>query len=295
MKSWYYSFLLLAVWSHETTPVESFLHAGPNTGGLAPQSRATRLSRYSFFKDMLDKAFDNDSQLSKKDKLKGMLEDPNDTEDLTVSRNLSPSLTATQEKWRRSQAPTTTTVSLQGTVAEMDLYLTGVPNKDPSSDLFGGKENISSRDRKVGLQVPEEPTVNAVCIEFLPDNKCRCATSTSFTTADAEGDWRLSEDGSQQVRFRIPVSGYSRTVQTKGSIQKIYWSEADETSTQTSTSYTINAGWMYGEAVLTTNARGDVQWNDGILKVELSMGLLGAASRMVPCGKFVAKTSAPAN
>jgi hypothetical protein len=240
---------------------------------------------------MFDKAFENDSKLSQDDKLRGMIiEGPgDDDDDSPVSRNWSPTLTATQEKWRRSQQPPAT-ASLQGKMAEMDFYLTGVPDKDPSSDLYGAKENISSRDRKLGQAAPQEPTVSAISIEFLSENKCRCASSTSFTTIDSEGEWKVSEEGNQ-VRFRIPVLGYSRTVQTKGSIQKIYWSDEEEKSTQTSTTYTIQAGWIYGEAILTTNARGDMQWNDGILKVEQSMGLLGAASRMIPCGKFVAKSS----
>jgi len=48
---------------------------------------------------------------------------------------------------------------------------------------------------------------------------------------------------------------------------------------------------MYGEAELSGNAKGDaVQWNAGVLKVEQSVGLLGAASKMIPCGKFEART-----
>jgi hypothetical protein len=301
MKGWLSSFLALAVWNHETAPVESFIHSGPNAGRLLPQSRPTDLIRYNFldnlmegnpFKDMFGKAFENDSKLSQDDKLGGMIiEGPGDDDDaLSASRNWSPTLTATQEKWRRSQKGPEN-ASLQGKSAEMDFYLTGVSSsKDPSSDLYGAKENISTRDRKLGQTAPQEPTVSAISVEFLPENKCRCVTSTSFTEADSEGEWKVSDDG-KQVRFRIQVLGYSRRVQTKGSIQKIYWSDEEEKSTQTSTTYTIPSGWVYGEATLTTNARGDMQWNDGILKVEQSMGLLGAASRMLPCGKFVAKTS----
>ena len=301
MKGWLYSFLALAVWNQASTPVESFIQTGPNAGRLVPQSRPTRLRRYNFldnllegnpFKDMFGKAFENDSKLSQDDKLRGMIVegDGDDDDASSVSRNWSPTLTATQEKWRRAQKGPDN-ASLQGKSAAMDFYLTGVSSsKDPSSDLYGAKENISSRDRKLGQAVPQEPTVSAISVEFLGDNKCRCTSTTCFTTADSEGEWKVSDDG-KQVRFRIQVLGYSRTVQTKGSIQKIYWSDEEEKSIQTSTTYTIQAGWLYGEAELTTNARGDMLWNDGILKVEQSMGLLGAASRMLPCGKFVAKTS----
>lgn len=36
---------------------------------------------------------------------------------------------------------------------------------------------------------------------------------------------------------------------------------------------------MYGEAELTKNARGNIQWNNGVLKIEKSMGLLGTYSK----------------
>jgi hypothetical protein len=272
------------IWSLQVRLADSFLAEGPKR-----HHRANLVKRSNFFKNVFEKAFDNDSSLSQNDKLKGMLEGPGD-DDVMPASSQGPKLTATQEKWRRAQEQPVSTTSLQGKVATMDFYLTGVPDKDPSNDLFAEKENISSRDRQVGLTVPKEPTVTAVCVEFLSDNKCRCCTSSIYTKADSKGDWRVSEDGSE-IRFRIPVMGFTRTVQTKGSIQKIYWSNEEEKSTQTSTTYSIEAGWMYGEAILTASARGELQWNDGILKVEQSMGLLKAASRMIPCGKFSAKTS----
>ena len=235
----------------------------------------------SFFKDLIDKAFENDGNISQSDKRTGQLEGPGD--DQVVSVNSRDDLTDTQRKWREMNARMG---SLEGSSFLFDFFLAGVPNKDPSNDLFGSKENISMRDRATGLNVPAEPTVGKVKISFLPDKKCRCETATDFTEV-GEGDYLLSDD-QKQVRFRINVSGYTRRVETKGSIQSVYWSDAPDKTTSSQTVYTIPEGWLYGEAVLSSNARGNVQWEDGVLKIEQSAGLLGAGSKMVPCGKFTA-------
>jgi len=175
--------------------------------------------RHGFFKDMLDKAFENDSNLPQDDKRTGQLDDSSsEDEDFggIIGRDVSsfPSssssrrtLTETQQKWRRLQM--SSIPRLENSAVEMDLFLTGVPNKDPSNDLFGSRVNVSSRDRRVGLAVPDQPTVSSVRVEFSKDNKCRCVTDSAFTSSasseDESGDWRLSDDG-KQVRFRIPVS-----------------------------------------------------------------------------------------
>jgi hypothetical protein len=274
--------------------------------------------RFNFFKDMLEKAFENDDNLSKDEKLKGQIDSgasPDDdidgrTEYQRMQQRSRNSLTATQEKWRNvvygtaaTAAKTTTSprssMLIEGQTYLMDFFLTGVPSKDPSSDLFGSKVNISSRDRQVGLAVPDKPSVADVLIEFLSNGKCRCLTDTDFTTKAAgipnsaddndssDGDWKLSSDG-KQIRFRISVQGYTRTVETRGSIQSVYWSNEKDKVRETSTSYTIPAGWMYGEAEIVMTAKQQA-WTNGILKVEQTIGMLGAGTKMVPCGKFNAK------
>jgi len=248
--------------------------------------RRTLVSRSSFFKDMLEQAFQNDENLSQADIREGQLEGPGDD----FESRSRPAMTATQQKWQQQQinSPITT---LERTTTMMNFFLTGIPNKDPSNDLFGSRVNISSRDRQIGLAVPETPTVSDVRIDFLPDNKCRCSSTSDFVSKNQEdGDWKISDDG-KQVRFRIRVSGYTRTIQTKGTIQKIYWSSDDDETRVTSTTYSIPGGWLYGEADLTKNAKGEIRWSNGVLKVEQSMGLLNAGARMVPCGKFTATTA----
>lgn len=279
-----------------------------------PASSRRRTARFNFLKDVLGGAFANDDNLSQNNKRVGMLDEGlvDEQGDDAMGGSSTRRLTATQQAWRQTmmQTATISDADVEGSCIRMDLFLTGVPSKDPSNDLYGSKTNISSRDRVVGQILPTEPTVRGVQVVFLANQKCRVQSSTSglagdddgsgagFCQPESVGDWRLSEGGdNRQIRFRIAVTGYNRTVQTKGSIQKIYWSSQDEVTTQTSTTYSIPAGWLYFEADVApgrpTNdgsKRRLVSWSEGIAKVEQPMGFLGVASKMVPCGKFIAQT-----
>lgn len=238
----------------------------------------------SFFKDMLSSAFENDASLSK-DKTKGQYDGPYDED----SQYTSP--TQVQQRWRESITSSSTNVNeklLENTKWTLDLFLAGVASKDPSNDLYGSKVNISSRDQTTGLNLPGDPSVS-VEVELLPDGACKTRES-SFTTGKVDGQWKLSNDGTM-VRFSMDVVGYSRTVQTKGSITKVYWSREDEKTTETSSTYSIPAGFMYADATIVSGSQpGVVDMKDGVLRVEQTMGLLGAASKMVACGGFEAKS-----
>ncbi len=58
--------------------------------------------------------------------------------------------------------------ALVGTDWELSMYLTGLPDCDPSNDLFGSKTNVSARDRRLGpgVSLPREPTAR-VGVRFL--------------------------------------------------------------------------------------------------------------------------------
>lgn len=237
----------------------------------------------SFFKELINSAFENDKSLSN-DKSKGQYDGPYDEE----SQYNAP--TQTQQKWRDRMLKPTREVNqelLGNTKWTIDLFLAGVANKDPSNDLYGSKVNISSRDQTTGLNLPETPSVT-VDVELLPNGICK-TTESSFTTGAEGGQWKLSEDGSM-IRFSMDVVGYSRTVQTKGSITKVFWSKEDEKTTETSSTYSIPAGIMYADANIISGSKpGVLDMKDGVLRVEKTMGFLGAASKMVPCGGFQAK------
>jgi hypothetical protein len=69
----------------------------------------------------------------------------------------------------------------------------------------------------------------------------------------------------------------------------VYWSKEEEKTSETSSTYTIPAGFLYADASLQTGSRpGVIDMKDGVLRVEKTMGFLGAASKLVPCGGFAA-------
>ncbi|CAB9521588.1 expressed unknown protein [Seminavis robusta] len=286
--------LLLAAAS---SVVQGFLAPHASLNSVVQQSREKMMVagplHMNFFKDVLGKAFENDASLDT-DKTKGQYDGPGDEMDdsMSVGRLFPPQeLTETQKRWRDTQQQPGGTPQLLLTNSQwkLDLFLTGIPDRDPSNDLFASKVKISTRDRKVGLMVPEEPTVSDILVTLLEDGVCHVVSDSEFLNQGTNGAWKVSDDG-QNVRISLDVNGYQRTVQTKGSIQKIYWSQEDETSVQTSTAYSIPAGPLFGDASLKSGAKvGTLQWTDGILRVEQSAGLLGAGSKMVPCGRFAAE------
>ena len=307
----------------------------------------------NFLQDMFQSAFANDRELlSRANKRAGMLDegisngDDDDNVFVVPRSSKAPEWTPTQLAWRETMLSTSTQQKVQTTdlidsTIRMDLYLSGVSNKDPSNDLYASKTNISLRDRSVGQVLPTQPTIANVQVSFLTNHKCAVSISTkesviedsndgdendttgitsspslpldrgsSFVNSDVMGDWKLSEDG-KQIRFRISVYGFQRTIQTKGTIQKIYWSNEKESVTETSTMYSIPEGWLYFETELVKRSNGSIQWmttsigspskvmnatpssssSNGIIKVEQTTGFLGIASRMVPCGKFIVTAS----
>jgi hypothetical protein len=293
MLTFVYYFVAVCLLSGASS-VDALLQIAASTTGSI---RSTTALSNSFFKDVLGAAFQNDANLSRNNKRAGMLD-----EGLEEEKKSGRQLTSTQQAWRQTMLSTTVSKSeIEGIAITLDMFLTGVPSKDPSNDLYGSKTNISLRDRVVGQVLPSEPTVSGVTVSFLDTQKCAVQVlqdgdpdggDNGFCKTEQLGDWKLSDDN-RQIRFRLAVSGYKRTVQTKGTIQKIYWSSQDETTTQTSTTYSIPEGWLYFEADLSVSKTPGkpVQWSEGVVKVEQPMGLLGAASRMIPCGKFVARSS----
>mmetsp|Transcript_18102 Transcript_18102/g.20872 ORF Transcript_18102/g.20872 Transcript_18102/m.20872 type:complete len:294 (-) Transcript_18102:209-1090(-) len=252
--------------------------------------------RFNFFKDVFDSAFEtvdnafqNDQNLSTVDKRKGMLEGPN-----SVDPDSAEELTEVQKIWRnQEQQPSSSTggvniVLLENTRWNLYLYLAGVPETDPSNNLYGSRVNISNRNKQLGIDLPKESNAQ-VEIEFLPDGLC-LAYPSDLTSSEVEGQWKVSENGNE-LRFSMNVLGYSRTIQTKGSIEKIYWSEQPEVSRQTTSTYEIPPGWVYCDIKIeNANQPGLLDLKgDGTLRIEKRTGLLGAGSKLVVCGKFSAK------
>ena len=247
---------------------------------------------YNFLSDAFQNAFSNDRNLST-DKAKGQYDDMYSGEEyIENDPQADDGLTEIQRKWRASQQSEygTRTVSYEtvvGKTISMDLYLSGVPDRDPSNDLYGSRVNISSRDKVSGLSLPDSPSVT-VKLDFLEDGVCRVSES-GFTSGESDGQWKVSDDG-KILRFSIDSLGYTRTVQTKGSIQNVYWTDEEEKSVQTSTTYSIPPGMVYGDIQVSPGGKPgtfEVE-KEGALRIEKSSGLFGIASQMLACGKFVA-------
>lgn len=260
----------------------------------------------------MDSAFANDRNLST-DKKQGQYDDIFTGEeyiesDVAVNEE---DLTDVQKKWRQSQLVssennnnnnnnnlnTCSNDIIPGVSFLLDLYLSGVPERDPSNDLYGSRVNISSRDKDTNLSLPEMPSVSNVQLDFLEDGVCK-VSETSFTTAAQTGEWKVSDDG-RCIRFGFESLGYTRTVETKGSIQNVYWSNEEEKKVETSTTYSIPAGPVYGDIqivppsssarALTGQRRTLASFTvvgDGILRINQYAGLFGISSKMIPCGKF---------
>jgi len=238
--------------------------------------------RYNFFKEIIGKAFENDGNLSS-DKGKGQYDAPG--EEFIDSRPAEV-LTETQRRWRQGQVGNVVSpMMLSGSKYFVDLFLAGVPERDPSNDLYGSKVNISSRDRETGLSLPSTPSIS-IMIEFLENGVCK-ASPSEFTAGKQDGQWKLSDDG-KTLRFSIDTLGYTRVVETKGSIQNVFWTDEKEKSVRTKTSYSIPPGFVYGDIDVTVGRLpGSVNFGgSGVLRVEQSSGLFGVSSKLVSCGKF---------
>ena len=292
-----------------------------------------------FLDNIFKDAFSNDESLSR-DGVKGSIEGPEDTmnENFGVLSQ-QPEQTEVQKRWIESQqlqkqqeqqrrqqqavaspalvktakgAPLNTQV-LTDTTWDLGLYLTGVPDRDPSNDLYGSKSNVSVRDRQLGLGVslPKEPTAT-IQIQLLEDGAvaiCSSATDSDddecqvdeVCSTDIPGQWKLSDDG-KTIRIGIPIRGYRRTVTTTGTIQNVFWSQSEPATSKTSSTYSIPEGFVYGDiSVGFGDEPGKLIMMDekssspiagmsvipgGLLRVEKRQGLLGASSTMVPCGRF---------
>lgn len=137
------------------------------------ESLGNCFSLYMSFFDKFKEAFEND---------------PGDDEAIVGEGESPPpkriQMTEVQKRWMDSSsvkgkstgivnAPMPSKV-LSGTKWSLELYLSGIPDRDPSNNLYGSRINISNRDSRLGLGVtcPEDPSIT-IQIEFDHDGVCR--------------------------------------------------------------------------------------------------------------------------
>ena len=133
--------------------------------------------------------------------------------------------------------------ALVGTDWELSMYLTGVPDRNPSNDLYGSKTNVSACDRRLGPSVPlpQEPTAR-VGVRFLAGGMA--SVIGLRRSAGAEED---DEDKEKADEKRGGGGGGG------------------------------GGGGQVGGAETVPR---------GLLRVEKRIGVLGASSKLLPCGKF---------
>lgn len=275
---------------------KSFHHHRENSG-----YQNTRL-RMNFLKDIFKDAFENDKNLSP-DRSKQQLDNIDDFNDgaygmLNQKTEVQKRYLSLEKKSKFIGAPMNSDL-LINTKWKLSLYLTGVPNFDPNNSLYGSRVNISQRKQsnlaQAGLAIgadslPENPTVE-LSITLLPEGLVDVEES-SFTYP-TQGNWLLSDDG-RNIRFSLQVTGYQRTVTTKGTIQNVYWTDRDTAERKSSAIYSIPAGVIIAETSIDYGSqpgiyvmgKGGIQ---GVLKVERAMGMFGVTSKLFACGMFSAE------
>ena len=133
--------------------------------------------------------------------------------------------------------------ALIGTDWELSMYLTGIPDRNPSNNLYGSKTNVSARDRRLGpgVPLPREPTAR-VGVRFLAGGMA--SVIGLRRSAGAEED---DEDKEKADEKRGGGGGGG------------------------------GGGGQVGGAETVPR---------GLLRVEKRIGVLGASSKLLPCGKF---------
>lgn len=106
----------------------------------------------------------------------------------------------------------------------ISLSFTGIPQKDPTSDLFASRP-----DSRVA--------VSNIYITFKEDNLLQLEHH-EFLVQDVPGKWALDPDGIT-LALSLPAVGFERTVKTVGAITSIYG--GNDTS-QTSSTYFVPSG-----------------------------------------------------
>jgi len=332
---------LLSLMAFSFVVVDGFqqlLFPGRSARSISKQQRSSLCMGFldNIFKD----AFSNDPSLSKEDGVKGSIEGPKDAMNENfglIGGPQQPQQTEVQKRWiesqlqqqqqdvqqrRQQQSPALVKTAkgaplnaqvLIDTSWELRLFLTGVPDRDPSNDLYGSKSNVSLRDRQLGLGVslPNEPTATvqiqlledgavAICGGSATDSDDECLVDEVCST-DIPGQWKLSDDG-KTIRIGIPLRGYRRTITTTGTIQNVFWTKGEPVTSKTSSTYSIPEGFVYGDISVgygdepgklvmmdeksTSPVTGRNVIPGGLLRVEKKTGLLGASSTLVPCGRF---------
>ncbi|GMH86061.1 hypothetical protein TrVE_jg4420 [Triparma verrucosa] len=174
--------------------------------------------------------------------------------------------------------------NLEGTSWEVQWFLTGVAERDFSSDLYGSRIDISNAkvfDQTLMAMLPDEPQVRSV-IKFKEGGKCACEVG-DFTTGQ-DGEWKIVyEGGKNRLRFSVSNLGFRKVTSTQGSLQNVF---GGVDNSETKSTRSIPEGKVYCDLEVTFG--GDVgtlsMLAKGLVRAEVEFGLL-KAGRLLPCGR----------
>ena len=160
----------------------------------------------------------------------------------------------------------------------VELRLVGVPQRDPSNDLFGPRMRITDDER--GLSAQE-----VVCTVRLAGGAATVTDADAPLFTDEAGKYRC-EAG--VLKVRLFSAGFTRTFTTTGSLQSIY---GGESTSRTSSVYAIAPGplLLTGDAE-TLPSTGETFVRKGKVFCLEKTGLFGSAEKVSPAGTFTATT-----
>ena len=159
----------------------------------------------------------------------------------------------------------TPTVELQGTEWALSLNLIGIPNSDPSSDLYGPKRRI---------QDALEGTELRISVTLESDASCTLSASEFTGSSPISGKWQVDQQqGGATLALSFECQGFARKFVTKGSLQSVFGGEETE---RTSSSYRIPSGVCLLRAPLKISQLGSVRLEEGKIFSPVTTGWAAA-------------------
>lgn len=167
----------------------------------------------------------------------------------------------------------------------VELRLVGIPQKDPSNDLFGPRVKITDRER--GLSAEE---VSATVLLTGGDASVVDASAPLFADDGGAGAYAIAKDG--RLSVRLACAGFTRTFTTTGSLQSVF---GGDSTSRTSSVYAVPEGplLLTGSIETLSNGQRFVRGGDVSCVEARATGLFGAGGvRTSVAGTFSA--TAPA-
>jgi len=187
---------------------------------------------------------------------------------------------------------------LSPVTVSLSFYLTGIPEKDASSDLWQKQVKITGNeyDQQLRVAFPSEPQQSCLAVlndDFtvtvsIPDSLS--SSSSDFIPPQTDGAWKLSfEGGRNLLRLGISQLGFSRVVRSGGTMESVYGGAGNSAMKSASS---LPPGRIYADfEILFGGTPGTFEIKREaplpLVKCESASGLLKVVS-LVSCGRVEA-------